>query len=922
MTFIDILYTIFIGPLQLIFEIIYAIANRFIGHPGLAIIILSLIMNFLVLPLYKRSDEMQEAARDVEEKLREGVTHIKKVFSGDEQMMILQTYYRQNDYKPTDALNGSVSLLLEIPFFMAAYNFLSNLDLIQGVSLGPITNLGAPDAMFVVGGFTINVLPILMTLINVISSAIYLKGFPLKTKIQLYGMAGFFLVFLYTSPSGLVFYWTLNNLFSLVKTLFYKMKNPKKVLAILASLAGAAVLFINAFIYEAPYPKRELFMIALGLGLQVPLLFMLVAKKLPAAKAKPVLKNDTKLFVLGVLFLAVLVGLLIPTALVGTSPQEFVDPTYYYNPLWYIARSACLAVGTFLVWFGVFYWIASPAGKWMFDRIVWILCGVMLVNYMFFGTDLGTITANLQFEKGFGFEGREQILNLLVLAAVAAVMYIVISKWQSAVRSILLTAVIAMIGMSAMNIMTINTEVSKVKEKIEVGMSDAPQFNLSKEGKNVVVIMLDRAMGQYVPYIMNEKPELKEQFAGFTYYANTISHGGLTYYGAPGVYGGYEYVPSEMNKRDEIALVDKHNESLTMMPVLFAENGYEVTVTDPPHANYEWTPDLSIYDEYPEIDAFVTDGVFGSVEEKEAIIQNNMRNFFCYSIMKSMPLAIQNTLYEHGNYNCTSSSKTVQVVHGIAKAEGLFSLFLEGYRVLENMSNMTTIVEDNTNTFLMLTNNTTHEPTMLQLPEYEPVEFVDNTAYYDEWTPFYSLDGSQIRLGVYSQVAHYHVNMASFIQLGKWFDYLRENDVYDNTKIILVADHGQATWQFGEMYLGDTTQWYNNGELFYPLLMVKDFNSTEFSISDEFMTNADVPTLAVTDVIPNAKNPFTGKLITNADKTAHEQYIVASGVNWELSENEDRNVFLPTTWWAVKDNIWDKENWRYIDEECTDPEGK
>ena len=233
---------------------------------------------------------------------------------------------------------------------------------------------------------------------------------------------------------------------------------------------------------------------------------------------------------------------------------------------------------------------------------------------------------------------------------------------------------------------------------------------------------------------------------------------------------------------------------------------------------------------------------------------------------------------------------------------------------------MTTIVEDNTNTFLMLTNNTTHEPTMLQLPEYEPAAFVDNTQYYDEWTPFYALDGSQIRLGVYSQVSHYHANMASFIQLGKWFDYLRENGVYDNTRIILVADHGQATWQFGEMYLGDTTKWYNNGELFYPLLMVKDFDSKEFTISDEFMTNADVPTLAVTDVIPNATNPFTGKLITNADKTAHEQYIVASGVNWELSDNDERNVFLPTTWWAVQDNIWDMANWRYIDVECTNPE--
>ena len=248
MTLLQILETLLIGPLKLIFEVIFGIANRFVDHPGLSIIFLSLAMNILVLPLYKRADVMQEENRVIEAKLRDGVAHIKKTFSGDERMMMLQAYYRQNHYKPTDALNGSVSLLLEVPFFMAAYQFLSNLDLLDGVSLGPIADLGAPDGILTVGGIAINLLPVLMTLINVISSALYLKGFPLKTKIQLYAMAGFFLVFLYTSPAGLVFYWTLNNVFSLVKTIFYKIKNPRKALAILCSALGAAVFVFGLFI--------------------------------------------------------------------------------------------------------------------------------------------------------------------------------------------------------------------------------------------------------------------------------------------------------------------------------------------------------------------------------------------------------------------------------------------------------------------------------------------------------------------------------------------------------------------------------------------------------------------------------------------------------------------------------------------------
>ena len=89
MSFFDILEALTIGPLKLVFETIFSIANRIMGHPGLAIIALSLVMNILVLPLYRRADAMQEESRDTEARLHKGVAHIKKAFSGDERMMIL-----------------------------------------------------------------------------------------------------------------------------------------------------------------------------------------------------------------------------------------------------------------------------------------------------------------------------------------------------------------------------------------------------------------------------------------------------------------------------------------------------------------------------------------------------------------------------------------------------------------------------------------------------------------------------------------------------------------------------------------------------------------------------------------------------------------------------------------------------------------
>lgn len=434
MTFWSIISNIFIGPLKLIFEIIFEFANRLVGHPGLAIIFLSLMMNILVLPLYRRADAMQEESRDVEAKLSEGVAHIKKTFSGDERMMILQTYYRQNNYKPTNALNGSVSLLLEIPFFMAAYQFLSHLDILNGVSFGPIKDLGAPDGLIVIGGIAINLLPILMTLVNVISSAMYLKGFPLKTKIQLYSMAAFFLVFLYTSPSCLVFYWTLNNVFSLVKTIFYKLKNPQKVLNFLMSAVGLALLVFVAFFYETESVKRQLFIAVVGIGLQLPLIISLAKSKLKLAeKAGKEAQPNSKLFWLGAIFMTVLVGLLIPSTFISASPQEFVDITYFHNPMWYIVNACCLAAGTFIVWFGVFYWISSPKGKVVFDKLVWVMSGVMLVNYMFFGTNLGNISAKLQYDEGMVFKLSETLINIGVVVVLAVLMILVINKWKKVV---------------------------------------------------------------------------------------------------------------------------------------------------------------------------------------------------------------------------------------------------------------------------------------------------------------------------------------------------------------------------------------------------------------------------------------------------------------------------------------------------------
>ena len=867
MTFFGILGRIIISPLKLVFEIIFQIAYELNQAPGLCIVFLSLAMNFLVLPLYKRADAMQEAARDTEARLSKGITHIKKTFSGSERFMMLQTYYRQNDYSPLNALKGSVSLLLEIPFFMAAYQFLAHLDVLKGVSLGPIADLSLPDGMLVIGGLTVNLLPILMTLINFVSSAIYLKGFPLKTKVQVYGLAVFFLVFLYSSPSGLVFYWTLNNVFSLCKNIFFKV---------------------------------------FGIGNKTP--EEKAAKK--GKKAKAPASLDRKLFIAAAVFLTVLTGLLIPSNYIAASPQEYVLAGVSFSPVWYIVSAFCLAAGIFLLWFGVFYWLASPAGKVRFERAMWVVCGIATADYMFFGTRLGIVSSVLRFERGVSFSAAERILNPIVLLIIAAVFLLIAIKKNKLPRPVLLAAAAAMILMSGINIYKTGSSLSGLQTRKDIS---GPHFELSKEGRNVVVLFLDRAMAEYMPYILEERPDLKEMYDGFTFYSNTISFGGHTNFAAPALMGGYEYTPVELNKRSSESLKDKHNESLKVMPVLFDENGFSVTVCDAPYANYEWIPDLSIYDEYPNISTYITKGYFGDTSDKEQVIERNLRNFFCFSVMKILPVELQPDFYDGGHYLAAGSAGNgvTQKILSKSVSEGISESFMESYEVLGHLSSMTSIQDGKGDNFLFLYNDTPHEAMMLKEPEYAPAMEVDNTEYDQQHQSRFTAGGRSIRVNRYDQMMHYQSNMAALLKVGEWLDFLRESGVYDNTRIIIVADHGFYLYQTPQLQFSSGGRSID-GTNYYPLLMVKDFGSRGFTVSDEFMTNADVPALAAQGVIADPVNPFTGKRIDSSEKTAHEQFIITSK-EWGVDQNNG-NTFNADTWAAVKDDIWNRNNWTFIND--------
>jgi YidC/Oxa1 family membrane protein insertase len=129
-----------------------------------------------------------------------------------------------------------------MPIFFALYNLLSTHFELRGASFiaGWIGDLSAPDAVVSFAPFTIpllrmeisslRLLPFLMLATTFLQSKVSQSTTPTDKNMALmtYAMPIVFFFILYNMPSGLVLYWTAQNLLGIVQQLFYNAQRKKK----------------------------------------------------------------------------------------------------------------------------------------------------------------------------------------------------------------------------------------------------------------------------------------------------------------------------------------------------------------------------------------------------------------------------------------------------------------------------------------------------------------------------------------------------------------------------------------------------------------------------------------------------------------------------------------------------------------------
>ncbi len=212
------LYSSTIYPLELIYKYIYLILHSVTANYGLALLALSLLNYFLLIPLNRLVAGIQDSENNIQSILKPQLQLIKETSRGDMQHHRIRGLYERYSYHPIYAIRLVFPLLVQIPFLMAVYFMVSNLPYLQGVNFLFIKDLAKPDAIL----FGYNIMPVIMTLISLFN-ACYVVKLSKQQRNQAILVALLFFILLYNAPSGLLIYWTANNILIFAFNLINKL---------------------------------------------------------------------------------------------------------------------------------------------------------------------------------------------------------------------------------------------------------------------------------------------------------------------------------------------------------------------------------------------------------------------------------------------------------------------------------------------------------------------------------------------------------------------------------------------------------------------------------------------------------------------------------------------------------------------------
>ncbi len=833
---LDYLYYLFIAPLEWIMRTVLEAGFTSFGTYGVALVFMSIVVNVMLLPLYHLAETWQESERRVQHDMERQLARIKHTFKGKERYMLTSTLYRQHEYHPIFAVRTSFGFLIQVPFFFAAYHFLSHYAPLHGASFWIFSNLAKPDALLSVAGFDINVLPILMTVINIFSALVYTNRLSMRDKIQLYVMAGLFLVLLYTAPSGLVFYWTCNNIFSLLKNMVYEelgiFSHGQGVIK--KTRARLVLDNFGGFLEHAAGIRLQLAFWLGGMACACVRVFLPVSggPAFLSTLLTAVIVISCVWFVL-VFFAWVLTGRLslllwaVYAAAVlfcASSHAFFIFCITGLVLLFYqdcsfankCQEKACslsqkeilsLSVKALFLLAATLF-IATPIRLFMADASLFTSCTLALLTIAFAGTiivpycllrlvrpslrvvlSVAVSTTSLAgfaytwfLTRDYGpldafmFAWTQDMYHdwyRLADSAVLVLLFLIAAFCFARHRALLQKLVSACLFVTVLlGGWNAYGGLSSKKTEASAPVAEEVQYpiHLSKNKTNVLVLMLDMFTGDHVSYLMKERPEVLKGFDGFTFYPDTISEADVTIMSVPSIIAGDKVAPRNLAKDTGKTLEESISSETDSFFAELKQKGL--------------TPRIAASDDidFLATKPYVTRTLYRRFMTEEDSAAKEQGGEYTglfvvsYGLFQGMPWSVRQYVYNEGSWIMPLFSASKADVVGIMHSR-------RHYAVLNGLADLTR-ADDGDGSYTFLTNELSHIPWYISRDTLTPV----SEDPCPETTFILDMRNGRIP-------EHYYAEAAAMQLLSKYFEWMKKEQVYDNTLILVVSDHCEGDSQ-------------------------------------------------------------------------------------------------------------------------------
>ncbi len=204
---------------------------------GLAIILLTACVKAVLWPLQNRANKSMRRMSALSPKMQE----LKEKYKDDPTRMNseLMKLYKEHGVNP---VGGCLPMMIQIPIFFGLFSMLGQVAELRNAPFLWVRDLSQPDTLAIIPGLgwipilgtpgvglTINLLPILMGVTNLLLIRMTPKtGDPTQQRVMMF-MPIIFLVFCYNFAAALALYYTTLNLFTILQ-LWHNQRQPAPVL--------------------------------------------------------------------------------------------------------------------------------------------------------------------------------------------------------------------------------------------------------------------------------------------------------------------------------------------------------------------------------------------------------------------------------------------------------------------------------------------------------------------------------------------------------------------------------------------------------------------------------------------------------------------------------------------------------------------